>query len=135
MKKNTVFKAPRRRRFFRFCAKRYLRWRQNFEGCLFVVVCCLSQSLVIFRKGICTGFRHNNMLTGVLIKRSKNSCFDQKRTSFISDLGAVTVVSGSQNLKIFTKLDQFHQRVRGGNCGFRVPKMSPLGQSVLLASI
>ena len=46
------------------------------------------------------------MLTGVLIKRAKNSCFDQKRTSFISDLGAVTVVSGFQLLVIFTK---FHQ--------------------------
>ena len=41
--------------------------------CLVVVV---SQILVIFRKGICTGVRH--MLTGVLIKRSKKSCFDHK---------------------------------------------------------
>ena len=68
-------------------------------------------------------------------QKIKNSCFDQKRTSFISDLGAVTVVSGSQILMIFTKLDQFHQRVRGGNCGFRVPKMGSFLQSVLLASI
>ena len=75
------------------------------------------------------------MITGVLIKRPKNSCFDQKRTSFISELGAVTVVSGSQNFVIFTKSDQFHQRVRGGNCGFRVPKMGPFLQSMILVSI
>ena len=95
--------------------------------------CLLWQICVIFCKGICTGVRH--MLTGVLIKRSIIGCFSPKWTSFISDLGAVTVDSGSQILVIFTKSDQFHQRVRGGNCGSRVPKMDPFWQSMFLASI
>ena len=94
---------------------------------------CLSQILVIFRKGIFTGVRH--MLTGVLIKRSIIYCFSPKWTSFISELGAVTVDSGSQFLVIFTKSDQFHQRVRGGNCGSRVPKTDPFWKCMFLASI
>ena len=82
--------------------------------------CCLlllSQILVIFCKGICTGVRH--MLTGVLIKRLTICCFSPKWTSFISELGAVTVDSGSLFFVIFTKSDQFHQRVRGGKGGQR----------------
>ena len=114
-----------------FCAKRYLRWRRFFERCPSVRY--LSQILVIFCKGICTGVRH--MLTGVLIKRSIICCFSPKWTSFISELGAVTVDSGSQFLVVFTKSDQFHQRVRGGNCGSRVPKMDRFWTFMFLASI
>ena len=115
-----------------YCAKRYLRWWRFLERCP-SVCCLLSQILVIFCKGICTGVRH--MLTGVLIKRLTICCFSPKWTSFISELGAVTVDSGSQFLVIFTKSDQFHQRVRGGNCGSRVPKMDPFWKSMFLASI
>ena len=102
-----------------YCAKRYLRWWRFLERCPSVVCCLLSQILVIFCKGICTGVRH--MLTGVLIKRLTICCFSPKWTSFISELGAVTVDSGSQFLVIFTKSDQFHQRVRGGKAGMAFP--------------
>ena len=46
-----------------------------------------------------------------------------------------TVDSWSQMLVIFTKSGKFHQRVRGGNCGSRVPKMDPFWKSMFLASI
>ena len=75
-----------------FCAKRYLRWRRNFERCPYVCLCV-------------TDFSH--FLQGYLHWGQAYAywCFDQK----------------VNNLLFFTKMNQFHQRVRGGNCGFRVP--------------
>ena len=58
---------------FRDCVF-YGKHRQSDYRCL--SVCVLSQILVIFRKGICTGVRH--MLTGVLIKGSIICCFSPK---------------------------------------------------------
>ena len=43
-------------------------------------------------------------------------CFDQK----------------VHNLKFFTKMNQFHQRVRGGNCGSRSQKWIPFGNLCFL---
>ena len=89
-----------------YCAKRYLRWRRFLERCPSV---CLSV----------TDFSH--FLQGYLHWGQAYAywCFDQK----------------VQKLLFWPKMNQFHQRVRGGNCGSRVPKMGPFWKSMFLASI
>ena len=109
-----------------FCTlSRFLEWSSTSKHVfllLLLLFCIFVTNPSISRPHL---VKSSDMLTSVLIKRLTICCFSPKWTSFISDLGAVTVDSGSQILVIFTKSDQFHQRVRGGNCGSRVPKIGP----------